>query len=279
MDVHNFHRNTNGWLGIAYNFFCTFNGEIIQGRGFNEGAGVLGQNHHTIHIGCQGDFEKQVPTENQIKSVIELCKYIQKEIPNAKQVVGHSFFGGSSCPGKNFPMQRVVNAVNNNTQTPQTTTSTLLRKGDKGNDVKELQQKLIELGFNLGSWGADGDFGNATDIAVKQFQKDNNLLVDGVVGENTIKKINELIELKNKPVETPKPEVKQEVKTEVKPEVKPEIKQEVKPEEKLHWKLADLKELADLGIISDFDGWSKKIDEPAPNWLVFTLINRIRKLK
>ena len=62
---------------------------------------------------------------------------------------------------------------------------TLLNKGDKGDRVKQLQKDLIELGYNLGFWGADGDFGTTTENVVKKFQKDFGLTVDGIVGANT----------------------------------------------------------------------------------------------
>lgn len=57
------------------------------------------------------------------------------------------------------------------------------KKGDKGPDVKEIQQKLKTLG--LYDAPADGDFGPKTEMAVKAFQADNNLLVDGIVGPQT----------------------------------------------------------------------------------------------
>ena len=64
-----------------------------------------------------------------------------------------------------------------------------LRKGSKGDTVKELQKQLISLGYDLGKWGADGDFGKATAEAVKAFQKANGLTADGVVGEKTWAKL------------------------------------------------------------------------------------------
>lgn len=47
----------------------------------------------------------------------------------------------------------------------------VLRVGCKGDDVKRMQARLIELGISCGKWGTDGDFGNATRNAVIQFQK------------------------------------------------------------------------------------------------------------
>ena len=58
----------------------------------------------------------------------------------------------------------------------------LLKKGSKGDSVKLLQELLNKHGFNL---TVDGDFGNKTEEAVKQFQKRLNLTVDGIVGSKT----------------------------------------------------------------------------------------------
>ena len=60
-----------------------------------------------------------------------------------------------------------------------------LKKGSKGNITKLLQQKLISLGYDLGTYGADGVFGTDTYNVVVRFQKTNGLTVDGIVGKNT----------------------------------------------------------------------------------------------
>lgn len=63
---------------------------------------------------------------------------------------------------------------------------TTLRWGDQGPEVAQLQQELIDLGYDLGQWGADGDFGNATLFAVQAFQSDYGLTpVDGEPGPET----------------------------------------------------------------------------------------------
>lgn len=66
-----------------------------------------------------------------------------------------------------------------------------LRKGSKGEEVKILQNRLIKLGYELPKYGADGDFGNETYAAVKEFQSEHldsnrkKLTVDGIVGKKT----------------------------------------------------------------------------------------------
>ena len=64
-----------------------------------------------------------------------------------------------------------------------------LKKGSKGDNVKALQILLIGYGFDCGNYGADGDFGSATNEAVRNYQKAKGLTVDGIVGKNTWKKI------------------------------------------------------------------------------------------
>jgi len=64
-----------------------------------------------------------------------------------------------------------------------------LRNGCDGADVKQLQADLIKLGFDCGKWGADGDFGDATELAVEAFQRAQGIDVDGIVGPETIKKL------------------------------------------------------------------------------------------
>lgn len=64
-----------------------------------------------------------------------------------------------------------------------------LRKGAEGNITKLAQERLISLGYDLGKHGADGDFETDTYNAVVKFQKANGLTPDGVVGQNTWRKL------------------------------------------------------------------------------------------
>lgn len=67
-----------------------------------------------------------------------------------------------------------------------TTMSTILKLGSQGDAVKEMQQKLIFLEYDLGTAGADGDFGSKTDAAVRAFQTDAKITVDGQAGPQTL---------------------------------------------------------------------------------------------
>lgn len=80
------------------------------------------------------------------------------------------------------------------TATPRPTTSTgnstattgvtTLKVGSEGADVKRMQQQLKNLGYYTGS--VDGDFGAGTETAVRDFQANNGLNVDGKAGKRTL---------------------------------------------------------------------------------------------
>ena len=67
-----------------------------------------------------------------------------------------------------------------NNLTPQAST---LRRGSFGAEVRYLQQKLYSKLYPVGT--IDGIFGTNTENAVKEFQRENGLVVDGIVGKNT----------------------------------------------------------------------------------------------
>lgn len=64
-----------------------------------------------------------------------------------------------------------------------------LRKGDSGTYVTLMQTMLIQRGYSCGASGADGKFGNGTLAALRIFQRDNGLTVDGVCGKQTWAKL------------------------------------------------------------------------------------------
>jgi murein L,D-transpeptidase YcbB/YkuD len=81
---------------------------------------------------------------------------------------GYNVSGGASVPVTAAP-----------------SSSTVLKKGMKGAEVKKLQQILTNKGYS--TKGIDGIFGPATEAAVKKFQKDKKLKADGIVGPATKK--------------------------------------------------------------------------------------------
>lgn len=85
---------------------------------------------------------------------------------------------GSNVPGSN--------TGNSSAAAPRTT----LSKGMRGEDVRALQNALIDAGCSVGPAGADGKFGSDTFRAVAAFQEDHGLPVTGIADPATIKAIN-----------------------------------------------------------------------------------------
>lgn len=68
-------------------------------------------------------------------------------------------------------------------------TPNILKMGMKGDDIRELQEKLIKLGYSCGDSGADGEFGKDTLAAVIKYQTQKGLEPDGEVGPLTMASI------------------------------------------------------------------------------------------
>ena len=59
----------------------------------------------------------------------------------------------------------------------------ILRKGDEGKDVEDLQTRIKAVGYDPGE--IDGEYGTNTENAVKALQKDADILVDGEFGPDS----------------------------------------------------------------------------------------------
>lgn len=134
------------------------------------------------------------PSEGTIENAIAFTKVLMKKynIP-ASNVIRHFDVNGKLCPAywcgtakrnadwetefHNKLVEKVVQTVK--------VELNVLKKGSKGEQVKTLQRLLIAMGYSCGSAGADGDFGNGTDAAVRKYQNEKKLTVDGIVGQGT----------------------------------------------------------------------------------------------
>lgn len=107
--------------------------------------------------------------------------------------------GSSTIAGFGRPKWSVVADSDDNTPTPAPTPEPepipvkttytlelpLVVYGDKGRTVHAMQSLLIGDGYSCGFWGADGDFGNGTLKALKQFQSAYGCVADGECGGQT----------------------------------------------------------------------------------------------
>ncbi len=80
---------------------------------------------------------------------------------------------------------QAINENKEENKTEQQITYSLIKKGSKGNLVRIAQQKLLQKGYSLPKYGADGQYGDETEQAIRKIQKDAGISVDGICGNDT----------------------------------------------------------------------------------------------
>lgn len=148
--------------------------------------GVANHNSSTYHIALVGngsfnDIQEQVWQERAKEALDRFNLTIQ-------DILGHNEFSNTNtqCPG--IDMSKIRNELRG-----ETSSMSILRKGDKGEGVKKLQKDLLLVGEALPRFGADGDFGEETEKAVKSFQSKHRLTEDGIAGPKVLVKLEEVL--------------------------------------------------------------------------------------
>lgn len=186
-DIHTWHLH-NGWSGCGYHYFIRKDGSIYKGRPETSlGAHCINYNSISIGICVEGNYMVEYMPSNQKKSLMELIKYLCSKY-GIKEIYGHGELNSTSCPGKNYPLDEIRRKFMKDINCPYKNYPGYLIKINanfKDNNVKIIQENLMEKGYMVGSYEADGYFGTATFNAIKKFQRDNGLMVDGIVGKET----------------------------------------------------------------------------------------------
>lgn len=138
-----------------------------------------------------------------VEGAAKLAAYLLQEyaIP-LDRLIRHYDVNGKHCPGVTgwiAPMggEGKWNAFKERVKNIMGKTHSVIRRGSNGAEVRTWQKGLIDLGFadctaNVQSF-VDGDFGANTEHFTKHFQRCNGLSVDGIVGEKSWAKMDELL--------------------------------------------------------------------------------------
>lgn len=149
----------------AFLFIHAFDGGEEK-RGYHDGFG------NASHIGiCTGTRGEGAIHSSSSRGCVCESKFQGKSIRGGWNKVGlwkqvSYDYGGST--GSSTPSQVPI-----------------LKRGSKGTEVAYVQAILMDLGYDLQPYGADGDFGRKTEEAVKAFQRAHGLEPDGIVGPRT----------------------------------------------------------------------------------------------
>ena len=102
--IHAYHRDTNGWAGIAYHLYVRKDGKVYAGRPMDkQGGHCLNYNGVSIGICFEGNFETETMSEAQLAGGVEAVRYAMEYYPGMT-IVGHRELVATDCPGKNFPL-------------------------------------------------------------------------------------------------------------------------------------------------------------------------------
>lgn len=204
-DIHWWHI-CRGYSGIGYHYFINKKGEIYKGRPDNViGAHAKGYNSTSIGVCFEGRYNKEVMPQAQLQAGRELVEYLKRKY-NITKVKKHKDLMATDCPGNLFPFDEIVKQEKENLilsfQRAAIADGVKLPKygadGQYGNETKSAMQKCIvkrrlfykyknctKLVQRLLGIQQDGLCGKNTDAAIRKFQKENGLEVDGCVGFNT----------------------------------------------------------------------------------------------
>lgn len=159
-------------MKLHYNTWVTKSSSDRDGNGYKDDYyGVL-RGAHTVHtpgIIIEHGFHTNTATAKWLLEEANLKKLAEAEAKTIAQW---------------FDVKKTEKAV-----TTFTLTLKQLSEGDKGEQVKALQQLLMANGIKLPKYGADADFGAETKAGVIEYQRKVNLSADGIAGPNTWKSL------------------------------------------------------------------------------------------
>lgn len=198
--MHQYHIS-KGMNGLAYNIVVYKDGTTYWGRGLDMVGGHTSDtsvNKVSVGLCAVGNFETETMGDVQKEAIKRVIRDLLKYYPTITEILGHKQVTSTDCPGKNYPLAEMAALLKeSNTSTGGTvntggsTSSTLIKEGQKGDKVTQLQQQLKIIGYDPGT--VDGDFGPKTKAAVVAFQTAMGVEADGIVGPITREAINQVI--------------------------------------------------------------------------------------
>lgn len=147
------HRNHigRGWAGIGYNEYIRKDGTVYICRGDNVGAHTKGVNSQSYGICVEGNYdeETQMP-EAQFNALVQRIVANKARFPNLDGIKGHRDFVATACPGKYFPMERLMEELKKweNQKAPAKTYRVQAGAFRNRENAERLVKQLKELGFD-----------------------------------------------------------------------------------------------------------------------------------
>lgn len=201
--INDWHR-ANGWAGIGYNFYIRKNGAIYKGRGWEYvGAHTINYNSVSIGICFEGNFETADDSmpEVQYNVGVDMIALALEKYPTITTICGHEKLNATACPGKNFPLDKMIAAgwaavgsvsstTSTETNAEETDASSILAGTEKpiatlkAEGIKKFQTWLNN-NYNAGL-SVDGIYGPKTrTAAIRAMQTNIGTTADGIWGSRS----------------------------------------------------------------------------------------------
>lgn len=185
----NFHTGpSRNWADLGYSYGCCPHGIILEGRGLHRvQAAQPGGNATWYSVTFMGGPSER-PTAAQLTAFRQLRAYLMGRGVRGT-VSYHGRFISTSCAGTIINTMVSTGAIlkgeTGGSNPPPSGGQRVLREGATGADVTAVQAQLVYLGYDVGSYGADGRFGPDTTKAVRAFQRAEGIGIDGAIGSET----------------------------------------------------------------------------------------------
>lgn len=210
--IQRFHMDGQGWSDIGYNYLIDREGRVFEGRGWDvQGAHARGANTSGIGVAFLGNDDPGVQdvTPAARAAFVELYGWLHARTRRQLDRNGHRDVNDTACPGDELYKWWTGKALTVPKPKPKPKSkgypsgtgpwpsSWTLKRGDRGPRVAQLQAALMAVfpayASNLGSKSSptrpDGSYGPATEAAVEEFQRRAGVKVDGKVGPQTTRRL------------------------------------------------------------------------------------------
>jgi N-acetylmuramoyl-L-alanine amidase len=132
--IHQWHLS-NGWSGAGYNEYITKDGVVHILRGDHIGAHASKHNSISYGICLEGNYDiEPEPSAELYRIVAERVVANQEKYKKAKTILPHSARVNTSCPGKNFSMGKLYDAINK-----------IYKEGEKMGQIKTTDEAIQVL--------------------------------------------------------------------------------------------------------------------------------------
>lgn len=204
----NMHVGSGAYREVAYNLYALPTGDVAEGRGVHRQNGANGtsaSNRAGLSIQVlKGDTEPL--TTKMIGAIFDAMAIAEKAHPGiVRRQYGHRHWVSTTCPGdtvqERIPFKGGTSAPAPAKQDPWESSPRV--RGMSAAEVRKVQKALQDRGYDLGKWGVDGKYGQATYNAVRAAQKALGVAVDGIAGPDTMNALTKTSKPASKPAAKP----------------------------------------------------------------------------